>query len=145
MSQENVELVRHLYGEGPLGLVVSLDDERALLDRLFRDYYDEQLEIRMPGDYPEGEQVFRGREGIAQLLAMLRDTWEEFRLEPERFMDAGDQVVVLVRVVAAGGASGATTERKRPISGLFVTVACRPFTCTGIARRPSKPWGCGSR
>jgi ketosteroid isomerase-like protein len=66
----------------------------------------------MPADYPEGEQVLRGREGSAQLLALLRDTWAEFRFEPERFIDAGDRVLVLVRLVAAGGASGATTQRK---------------------------------
>ena len=50
MSQENVELVRRLYAEEPRGLpAVSPLDERVPLDRLFRDYYDEQLEIRMPG------------------------------------------------------------------------------------------------
>jgi ketosteroid isomerase-like protein len=113
MSQENVELVRRLYAEGPLlGMAVSPDDERAVVDRLFREYYDEQLEIRMPADYPEGEQVFRGRDSIAQLLAMLRETWTEFRFEPERFFDAGDRVAVFVRVVAEGGASGLATERK---------------------------------
>jgi len=113
MSQENVELVRRLYAEEPRGLpAVGADDERVPLDRLFRDYYDEQLEIRMPGDYPEGEQVLRGREGFAQLLAMLRDTWTEFRFEPERFIGSADRVVVFVRVVAEGGASGVTTERK---------------------------------
>ena len=55
MSQENVELVRCLYAEGPLvGLALSPEDEQAVLDRLFRDYYDEQFEIRMPAAYPEG-------------------------------------------------------------------------------------------
>jgi ketosteroid isomerase-like protein len=113
MSQENVELVRRLYAEGPLvGLAVSPEDEQAILDRLFRDYYDERFEIRMPAAYPEGEQVLRGRHGMAQLLAMLRDTWTQFRFEPERFIDAGDRVGVFVRVVAQGGASGAATERR---------------------------------
>jgi ketosteroid isomerase-like protein len=93
MSAENVRLVRRLYAqEGLLDLAVRPGDERALLDRLFRDYYDEQFEIRMPTDYPEREQVLRGREGTAQLLALLRDTWAEFRFEPERFLDAGDRV-----------------------------------------------------
>jgi ketosteroid isomerase-like protein len=112
MSQENVELVRRLYTEGPFRLAVNPDDERALVDRLFRRYYDENVAIRMPGDYPEGEQVLRGREGLAQLLAMLRDTWTEFRFEPERFIDAGDRVAVFVRVLAEGGTSGVATERE---------------------------------
>jgi ketosteroid isomerase-like protein len=108
-----VELVRRLYAEDPRGLhAVDPDDARVPLDRLFREYCDERLEIRMPGDYPEGEQVLRGRAGFAQLVAMLRDTWTEFRFVPERFIGAGDRVVVFVRVVAEGGASGVTTERK---------------------------------
>lgn len=73
---------------------------------MFRDHLDEMFELRMPADYPEGEQVLRGREGLAQLGAMLRDAWGEWRFEPERLIDAGDRVVVLVRVVARGGASG---------------------------------------
>jgi ketosteroid isomerase-like protein len=112
MSQDWVQLVRRLYAEGPFRLGLGPDAERALLDRLFREYYDEQLEIRMPVEYPEGEQVLRGRDGIARLLAMLEETWTEFRFEPERFIDAGDRVVVCVRVVAEGGASGVATERK---------------------------------
>jgi ketosteroid isomerase-like protein len=113
MSHENVELVRRAYEDGgPVVLPLSLDDERAVVDRLFRDCYDEQLEIRMPADYPEGEEILRGREGMAQLFAMLRETWTEFRFEPQRFIDAGQRVVVLVRVVAKGGASGLATERR---------------------------------
>jgi ketosteroid isomerase-like protein len=113
MSHENVELVRRAYEDGgPVVLPLSLDDQRAVVDRLFRDCCDEQLEIRMPADYPEGEEILRGREGMTQLFAMLRDTWTEFRFEPQRFIDAGQRVVVLVRVVAKGGASGLATERR---------------------------------
>jgi hypothetical protein len=36
------------------------------------------------------------------MFAMLRDAWAEWRFEPERFIDAGDQVVVFVRVLAKG-------------------------------------------
>jgi ketosteroid isomerase-like protein len=113
VSQENVEIVRRLYGEGgPFALPLSPDDERVLLDRLFRDFYDERVEVRMPADYPEGEQVLWGREGMAGLLAMLRETWTVFRFEPEHFIDAGDRVVVFIRVVAEGGASGVATDRE---------------------------------
>jgi ketosteroid isomerase-like protein len=112
MSQEQVELVRRVYAdEGNLGVVVNPDDEREVLDRLFREYYLEDFEVRMPPDYPEGEQVLRGREGMSRLSAMLRDTWSEFRFKAERLLDAGDRVVVLVRV-AEGGVSGIPTERE---------------------------------
>jgi ketosteroid isomerase-like protein len=54
--------------------------------------------------------VFRGRDGWDQLLAMLRDTWSEWRFEPERILDAGDEVVVFVRIVGKGGVSGVPLE-----------------------------------
>jgi hypothetical protein len=31
---------------------------------MFRDYLDEEYELRLPGGYPEGEPVFREREGF---------------------------------------------------------------------------------
>jgi ketosteroid isomerase-like protein len=114
MSQEDdVELVRRLYADGgPFSLPMSPDEERALLDHLFEEYYAEQLEVRMPSDYPEGEQLLYGRQGMSRLFAMLRDSWTEWRFEAERFIDAGHCVVVLIRVVARGGASGLAAEQE---------------------------------
>ena len=106
MSQENVELVRRWYELLPDLRDMNPDDDEAFLDRVFRDYLDERWELRLPAGYPEGEPVFVGREGVAALAAMLRDTWAEWRFEPERFIDAGDSVVVFVRVIAKGSASG---------------------------------------
>jgi ketosteroid isomerase-like protein len=106
----NIELARRYYALLPALGDADPNEDSALLDRMFRDYLDEKFEIRLPGGYPEGEPVFRGREGSAQLFAMLRDAWAEWRFEPERFIDAGDQVVVFVRVVAKGSASEVPIE-----------------------------------
>jgi ketosteroid isomerase-like protein len=109
----NVELVRRFYeAGGPFSLPLGPDEERLLLGRLFAEYYDEKVEVRMPADYPEGEQVLYGRPGMSRLLAMLRDSWTEWRFEAERFIDAVDRVIVFIRVVARGGASGVVTERE---------------------------------
>ena len=54
--------------------------------------------------------MFRGRDGVDQLRAMLNETWQDFHFEPERFLDAGDQVIVFARIVGRGGASGAPFE-----------------------------------
>ena len=105
MSEENVELVRRLYEMGDF-----LDATPELIDRAFREDLDEQFEFRLPPDYPEGEPVFRGRQGIAELRAMLRDTWTEWRVESERYLDAGKRVVVFVRTLAVGGASHVPIE-----------------------------------
>jgi ketosteroid isomerase-like protein len=113
VAEDSVQLVKRLYDEGgPFALPLGPDDEAELLDRLFDEFYDEQLESRMPADYPEGEQVYVGRGGMSDLIALLRDSWTEWRFEAERFIDAGDRVVVLIRVVARGGASGLPSERE---------------------------------
>ena len=108
MSWEDVAVVRRVYEvDGPFWLPLAPDEERALLDLLFGEaLYDEQFEVLMPPDYPEGAQVYVGRPGMERLIAMLRDSWTAWRFEAERFIDAGDSVVVLVRVVAEGGHSG---------------------------------------
>jgi ketosteroid isomerase-like protein len=105
MSQENVAIVRRLYMESPL---FEVTDEQ--IDSMFGEYVDEGFEIHLPPGYPEGQLVFRGREGIDQLRAMLKETWDEWRFEPERYLDAHDRVVVFVRVVGRGAASGAPFE-----------------------------------
>jgi hypothetical protein len=105
MSRENVQLVRNLYELGDL-----LNPNPDEIDRVFRDYLDEQFEAHLPPDYPEGEPVFRGRDGVAQLSAMLREAWGEWHMEPERFLDAGDRVVVFARLMGRGGASGVPFE-----------------------------------
>jgi hypothetical protein len=73
MSQENVELVRRWYGSLPDLRDANPDDDQAFLDRAFREYLNEGWELRLPAGYPEGEPVFRGREGVTQLVVMLRD------------------------------------------------------------------------
>ena len=107
MSQENVALVRSLYEIGAGDWFSIAPDQ---IDRAFREYIDEQFEARLPSDYPEGEPVFRGREGFEEMMAMLGDTWGKWRIEPERFSDAGDRVVVFLRILAEGGASGVPIE-----------------------------------
>jgi ketosteroid isomerase-like protein len=106
MSQENVSLVRDLYR-----LLPSLrDTDSDAVTRLFRDYADARFELHLPPDYPEGEQVLRGREGMNAFAAVLRETWSEWRFVPERFLDAHDCVLVFARLVAVGHESGVPIE-----------------------------------
>jgi ketosteroid isomerase-like protein len=105
MTREGVELVKRVYSEGQL-----LTSTPEQIDRVFSEYLDEGFEFRLPPDYPEGQLVFRGREGVDQLNAMLSETWSEWRFEPDRFLDAGDQVVVFARLLGRGETSGAPFE-----------------------------------
>jgi ketosteroid isomerase-like protein len=105
MSEAEVDLVRRIYA---LGDLLKMDPEQ--LDRAFRDYLDDEFEFRLPPDYPEGQPVFRGRSGVDDLIAMLRDAWGEWEFEPQRFIDAGEQVVVPVRIIGKGETSGVPVE-----------------------------------
>jgi ketosteroid isomerase-like protein len=89
MSRENVELVQRSYR-----LLEELREAKPYaLERAFRECFDEGLEVRMPDAYPEGAQVFRGREGLKRWGDSTKEIWDEWRFEPERFLDAGDRVV----------------------------------------------------
>jgi ketosteroid isomerase-like protein len=105
-----VELVRRWYAALRDLRAADPGDDHAWLDHAFHDVLDERYELRLPSGYPEGEPVFRGQVGYAELLDMLRHAWAEWLFEPERFFDAGDQVVVFVRVVAKGRASEVPIE-----------------------------------
>jgi ketosteroid isomerase-like protein len=105
--EDNVELVRRSYR--------MLEDLRDApdgpADRLLRELVHERFELHLPATYPEGAQVFRGPAGLKRWTAKTREIWDEWRFELERFVDLGDRVVVLVRLVAQGGLSGVRLER----------------------------------
>jgi ketosteroid isomerase-like protein len=126
-----LEVVRRWYTSLPVVRDADPGNDQATFDAFFRDYLDERYEFRLPGDYPEGSTVFVGREGFAQYVAMLRDAWSEWRFEPERFIDAGDQVVVFQRVVATGRTSGLPAEVS---SALVATIVDGYITSAQVYR-----------
>ena len=98
MSEENVELVRRWLAWAPDLRDLDPADDDVVIGQAFRDYLDEGFELRLPA-YPEGEPIFRGREGLSQWIERLRGVWAEWRFEPDRFIDAGEHVVVFLRLV----------------------------------------------
>jgi ketosteroid isomerase-like protein len=51
-----------------------------------------------------------GREGLTRALQDQLDVFEEWTVEPEEFIDLGDQVLVVVRQRARGRGSGVTID-----------------------------------
>ena len=101
MSNENVETVRRLYE-----LIVRRDFETALSEHV-----EPGFELRIPALYPQGGEVFRGRDALAQWLARIDEIWTVWHFEPQRYIDAAPSVVALVRIVAESGSSRARVER----------------------------------
>ena len=47
--------------------------------------------------------TYRGVEGVREYLSLVRQMWERFRFEPEEYIPAGEeQVVVPIRITAVG-------------------------------------------
>ena len=60
-----------------------------------------------PDVLPEGEREFRGHEGVLEFWRMWHETFEEFHAEIEETIDAGDQVLAMVRMHGRHRSSGA--------------------------------------
>jgi ketosteroid isomerase-like protein len=87
MSQENVDIVRQMW-EAFLG-----DDPTSGLS-----FCDPDIEWDGT-NLPDGK-VARGREAIVEHAARWAEMWDEWTMEPERFIDAGgDQVILVFREI----------------------------------------------
>ena len=92
MSEENVEFVREIHKRWQRGESV-------------RELVAKELEYVNPSYAVEpGTRVGRGT------LGAVRDTYPDFQIHVDRYIDAGDDVVVLARYTASGGASGIELE-----------------------------------
>jgi uncharacterized protein len=85
MGSQKVEIVRALYDAFNGG------DLHTMVANSHPD-----IEIHDLPDLPEAE-TFRGREGLKRMLALNLEPWESFKVEIERMVEVGDDVVVLVR------------------------------------------------
>ena len=104
MSQENVEIVRRgyeLFAEG------DLEGAAALLS----------ADVEVPdagglGATGTATGTRRGREAFIRASEEAFEAFEDYRTEAEEFIDAGDAVVVPVRISGRGRASGAKLETR---------------------------------
>jgi uncharacterized protein len=85
MSQENVEMAEAAYRT--LNASGGLDGSFEFLAP--------QVEFHLAGAFPDLDPVYYGHDGVRKLNKQLSEPWEQFRLEPDRFIDVGEQVLVL--------------------------------------------------
>jgi ketosteroid isomerase-like protein len=101
MSQENVDLVRRIY-------------DAWLAGESARDFIAKDLEYVNPSYAVES-----GTRRDRKALGAVREVYPDYRIVPDRYVDAGDDVVVLGTAYGTG-ASGVEMTRRQ---GFIWTVA----------------------
>jgi ketosteroid isomerase-like protein len=96
MSQENVELVRGGFDAFQEGNLSGMLDLMA----------DDLVTYRADPD----DATYHGREGFLEATADWTEDFSEWSVIPEEFIDARDRVLVRVRQMARGEASGIPVE-----------------------------------
>ena len=101
MSQENVERVRRGYAAFNRG-----DLADAAKD------FDPNIEWRIPFQLPDSppDETYRGPEGVLHFWETWRSAFDDFRLELEEIIDAGDRIIVFAAVHGRGAGSGAEVQ-----------------------------------
>jgi ketosteroid isomerase-like protein len=95
MAERNVEIVRQVY---------ECVNQRRW-DRMAELLDPNVAQYGTVGGLEEGS-VVHGRGAITQLYESEADAWDRQRIEPERLIDAGDQVIVFQREYQRGRSSG---------------------------------------
>ena len=100
MSQENVELVREFLG------LFAAGDRRSWRQHFAPDVVWDTSQSQLPA-----AGVYRGHEGIEQFFTDWLAIGDDYAIENDEFIDAGDSVVVVFRQRGRGKGSGAHAER----------------------------------
>jgi hypothetical protein len=58
------------------------------------------------------QQIYLGGEGAMQFLAEWADAWDEWELEVEEYIDAGERVVAIINQRGRSTASGIPVEMR---------------------------------
>ena len=97
MSEENVELIRSIYGgwvRGDMGL----------------DKFDPDISMVESEEIP-GAASAHGLDAVRRYMESFAKYWDEIRFQPQEYIEAGEQVVVIARLVGRGKSSGAEVTR----------------------------------
>jgi ketosteroid isomerase-like protein len=100
MGEADVETLRRGYAalnRGDLSVVVEL--------------LDPDIEWHEPAPSPESG-AHRGRDSFERFLRSWLESFDGFRVEPERVVERGDELVVVVRQSGTGRASGLSVETR---------------------------------
>jgi uncharacterized protein len=105
VSQDNVQIVRRLieaWNSNEPDRVMGILDPEVVFDATRRHV---------------NPKTYAGMQGMRRMLADRDEVWEEFRMEPDEVLDAGDRIVAVGRWVGKGKGSG--VEVQQPVAHVF--------------------------
>jgi ketosteroid isomerase-like protein len=94
----NEELIRSAYGA-----IASGDLEAAM------ELIDPDVVVRDRPETPD-PRTYRGHEGVVEALASSDESFEEFELQPQRWVAEGEHVMIELRMSGRGRGSGVPVE-----------------------------------
>jgi ketosteroid isomerase-like protein len=138
VSEENIELLREWYDR--LNAVGRIETGEMDPAKVFPGIWDRvaaDAEFHERPEMPDA-RVYRGRE---EAMQFFRKTWEifaEMRWEPQEFIDCGEAVVVVTRVIGVGRGSEVPVEMDETDviwfrDGMIIRVAGFPTRDEGLA------------
>jgi ketosteroid isomerase-like protein len=101
MSEENVEVVRRALA------ALDRGDVEQMLSMVQPDF-----EVRVAPELSAEPDTYRGSEGVRRYFDSFREAFEQIRFEVEQLTDAGDAVVVNMRMRAIGKATKIAVEQR---------------------------------
>jgi uncharacterized protein len=63
--------------------------------------FHEDIDWHGPDSVPWGGD-YHGHDGVGRFFGQLGQYWNELSVEPEEFIDAGETIIVLIRVIGTG-------------------------------------------
>ena len=97
MSQENVEVIKRGYARWTATREVLAPDDLVW----------DVSNLGWPG-----QQIYRGREGADQFNAEWAAAWDDWEMEIEDYVDAGERVVVIFKQRGRSKVSGIPVEMR---------------------------------
>ena len=101
MSRENVEIVMRAFD------AFRANDIEAWLATMSAD-----IKVFPNPREPGAQSSYEGREGVLEYLRNWYAAWDEYLVEPTRFIDAGEYVVVAVSERGTAKQGGITLEQE---------------------------------
>jgi hypothetical protein len=98
MSSANVQILRDAYN------AFARQDVPSVMAAFHDD-----IEWDAPDSIPFGGS-YHGHDGVGSFFSQMAEYWEELRVEPQEFIDAGETIVVLIRL--SGKGAGGSMDSK---------------------------------